>query len=1599
MNDPLSAFRNFMRPVVPGLTPGRSLKEFDIARIDLAAGIRAILSLILILTALFVGKANAQERIARYCYQTCFETLHEAEAELREKAGPYGRLWRKRETRQYMNSASGPILMIRYTVDDHAPSVLYKPGYVVGGWNSVQGICAPEVDPYNATKCGDEQKAVVAMMAEFRSTWHTCTLVDEGYEGSYGSPYVSVRRTNGYGSISFTSVLAGSEQRKYNYTVWCPGWGNGNEPPAKRYISLAKMQHFDCPAGFQPKHADNPAYVPGGLALSWPLLCEPTMPAQAIYIYNSTQTESAPSNCNPCFPATGDKARFEVDFQFAGRDFVRSYHSLGQIQISPDLGANWSHTYAGVLTTTLGTGRFTERGYLETYQSGRGDQAAGETLTKLPSGELELIEASGATRRFDAQGRLIAVGDPLPQNSVTLVYDSSGRLERAADGLGRALLFGYKGSKLTSITLPDGSSATYTYDEFDNLTGVVRPDGSSRQYLYAEPGLAPSQGRNLLTGIAEGSERYATFSYNEKAKVIGSHLWSAGQPVDAITISYNADGSATTVNSLGEVRQNLVGGENFRQITQTADSRGVTSFGFSSRGRKTYTQDALGNRVSYAYADSSSGAVSQVLTTTEESLGRVTRTIRDSSNRVVEERVSQMIGGGEQLVSLNREVPDALGRLLFSCKYDASQSTDYVCGSLPTAPANVRQTANIYCTDADVAANSALCPIAGLQRFTKDPAGNQFRFEYYAANDAGCDAKGACTYRKGDLRAVINALGQRTELLEYDAFGNAIQIRGIDGVVVERLFDSGGRVLSETVKGDVPANDRISLNEYSSTGKRTRTTGPDGVWTHTLYDTADRLVAIEDETGNRIAYTLDAAGNRIREEVRDGSGALKRYMERQFDTASRMTSQASASGHVVLYRHDANGNVLETESPMGLISRSTYDGEGRPKVQIHDPGGINAEVRYGYAANGQIEQVVDPKGLTTHYAYDGFGSQQGQLSPDTGSESFTLDAVGKRKAHTDARGVTATYSYDALERLTGIAYPDPNLDVVYIYDVAPSTCAIAERFAEGRVGQVQHAGGNTVYCYDRFGQVARKVQTVNGVSATLQYAYTKSGSLAQLIYPDGSVADYVHDSLGRTSEIGLTLPGKTRQVLVTNITYAPFGPAASWTYGNGRHLLRELDKDYRPKRVHDPAPGGLSIALEYDADGRIVELKDGTESRKLAQYGYDAMGRLTHTKDGVTGTPIETYSYDATGNRISMTTSAGTATYTYPADSHHLTEVNGQARSYDATGNTLSIGSRRYAHGDSNRMEDVTQGGVVLESYTYNHRGQRILRRPSSGSAEVTLYDESNHWIGSYRGQGEVIQQAIWLDDYPIALVSSQTAGVTNLVYVQPDHLGTPRVVIDPVRDVVIWEWSNTSEAFGNQVPNSDPDGDGVAYELAMRFPGQQATDVSGLVYNNQRDYDPGVGRYIQSDPLGLAAGTSTYLYVSADPLAGTDVLGLGDRQLGDHKNGKWLECGRGCSIKIDFRLDMKTRERVYHLHWKCRNGDEGACGENGEKSHGSTWQDVPRHIRECALRKGFNGAPAPTSSPAPRFESLEQTAGSKAATTSGALIILGAFLLWFVGG
>jgi RHS repeat-associated protein len=64
-------------------------------------------------------------------------------------------------------------------------------------------------------------------------------------------------------------------------------------------------------------------------------------------------------------------------------------------------------------------------------------------------------------------------------------------------------------------------------------------------------------------------------------------------------------------------------------------------------------------------------------------------------------------------------------------------------------------------------------------------------------------------------------------------------------------------------------------------------------------------------------------------------------------------------------------------------------------------------------------------------------------------------------------------------------------------------------------------------------------------------------------------------------------------------------------------------------------------------------------------------------------------------------------------------------------------------------------------------------------------------------------------------------------------------------------------------------------FDLPLRLPRQYADKETNLHYNYFRDYDPSIGRYGESDPIGLRGGLNTYAYVGNRPLRLVDPLGL----------------------------------------------------------------------------------------------------------------------------
>ncbi|MDO6570130.1 RHS repeat-associated core domain-containing protein [Gilvimarinus sp. 2_MG-2023] len=157
------------------------------------------------------------------------------------------------------------------------------------------------------------------------------------------------------------------------------------------------------------------------------------------------------------------------------------------------------------------------------------------------------------------------------------------------------------------------------------------------------------------------------------------------------------------------------------------------------------------------------------------------------------------------------------------------------------------------------------------------------------------------------------------------------------------------------------------------------------------------------------------------------------------------------------------------------------------------------------------------------------------------------------------------------------------------------------------------------------------------------------------------------------------------------------------------------------------------------------------------------------------------------------------------------------------------------------------------------------------------------------------------------------------------DHLGTPKALTN-ASGTVVWQADYTP--FGELTETVS------IVEQPFRFPGQYYDGEAGLHYNYFRDYDPGLGRYVQSDPIGLRGGINTFGYGYQNPLKFTDSYGLNVESC-DHAwrpasaNTGYGLFGTVCGPAGDPRAASHIPDGPYS--YACRKHDEcySTCGKS----------------------------------------------------------------------
>ncbi|MFO1323217.1 MAG: hypothetical protein U1F15_04050 [Burkholderiales bacterium] len=769
--------------------------------------------------------------------------------------------------------------------------------------------------------------------------------------------------------------------------------------------------------GFSWTHGGSTAYV-SYWRQSPPARCQSS--AYGHVYANNHDPLKADNAChagNPTHPALGNKTHRESIYRSSadpalGFDLYYStnmYDTLAKV-------AGWGHTYARVIAPGGDTKvyAYRENGSVSTFNLSGGIYV---TDADLPDRLTRLTDGGGATtgwtfanaandelETYNASGLLISIV-ARSGKTYTLTYSDAttppaiapfpGLLAAVTDAFGRQLGFTYTSDgRIATLTDPAGRTTQFGYDAAHNLASITWPDGRSRQFVYENATYI-----SALTGIVdENASRFATYSYDVHGRIASTtHAGAA----DTNTYVYNANGTSTITDPLGTSRTlgftTVLGNIKPSSVSQpclTCGGQSASATTYDANGNVASRTDFNNKKVCYSY---------------------------DLARNLETARVEGLYA--------NETCSTALASPPNRPDVRKVTTTWHATFRLPAttvepAPGGSRTTTFTYDTSGNLAQKSIVAPkndgtgstvtrtsswtygTLGRVATATDPNGRVTTYAYNADNDANLG-------KRGNVQTITNPLGHVTQIAAYDADGRPLTVVDANALTTTMTYDLRGRLISRTV-----GSEQTSY-VYDGVGQLTGVVLPDNSTLTYTYDAAHRLTQLQDGLGNRIAYTLDGAGNRTQERVYDPGGVLARTRSRVFDALNRLAQDLGAQAQATAYSYDGNGNLTGTTDPLSHSTTNTYDALNR-LTQVLDPAG--GTTQYAYDAGGNLAQVTDPRGLATAYTYDGLGNLTKQVSPDTGTTTSTFDAAGNVLTRTDARGATATYTLDALNRATAISY-------------------------------------------------------------------------------------------------------------------------------------------------------------------------------------------------------------------------------------------------------------------------------------------------------------------------------------------------------------------------------------------------------------------------------------------------------------------------------------------------------------------------------------------------------------------------------------------------
>ncbi|WP_211327524.1 RHS repeat-associated core domain-containing protein [Umboniibacter marinipuniceus] len=563
------------------------------------------------------------------------------------------------------------------------------------------------------------------------------------------------------------------------------------------------------------------------------------------------------------------------------------------------------------------------------------------------------------------------------------------------------------------------------------------------------------------------------------------------------------------------------------------------------------------------------------------------------------------------------------------------------------------------------------------------------------------------------------------------------------------------------------------------------------------------------------------------------------------------------------YDYDGRGNLIAKREGGGEFSYQ-YDSKNRLITEI-EPNGETT--RYEYGAFDQVTKLTRGALITT-YNYNGFGELVSEVSPVSGTTTYTYNAQGQIETVTRADGRKETFSYQSG---TGRLWK-------HVINGAGTTELLYQRYynQDGLLSQVDHYSAATLvtrkqYAYDDFGRVTRERMVIGSVTRDLSSEYSPTtGQLTRLTHPGGRKVEYTYDNgvYEWASKVEVINANSTyRRVAASDVNYNPFGQIEGYSMRGGGAQLKSYNGFGMLKQqsvLNSSGYATLSQSYSYQAGDpvRLVMATDHLSTNNSRWYHYGSNNQLTAVTGGNPMYPQvkDSIQYGTNGNIISRTGVSGTFSYNSYGQ---LQSAGNKSFGYNSIGNVTST---RFPNGVTGALEYDARG--LTNRYTWSGNDVRLTRDESNQLVQLKNGSQSDyftfvganllsHWDESKTKHIDYI----YLNGQLLSVHNTNT-----FRHIATGHLGQP---VGMFKDVAATDlvWRGVHNGY-------DIEETTTTESLHVKFPGQYDIIGNGLYFNYHRDYDPSIGRYLQSDPIGNAGGVNTYAYTNGNPVMMVDPWG-----------------------------------------------------------------------------------------------------------------------------